>query len=211
MSDRISLTAAELAFLLSVSGGAAGSPGPRLLGLTAGERTDALVAAGVGSLLLRHLAAPVSEHQVELAPAVAAVAEGLARPRLTVQLGLVAAERADGGLLFDTGSVRFLVAPRAFRCFDVTGVDPALDRRDPLMELAHSFLQRHRPGVASFNVLAGDRLAGWTTVTATADGTWTFVAGRDEAAARSGLTADHAMEYLYEELGALAGEPALLR
>jgi hypothetical protein len=53
-----------------------------------------------------------------------------------VQVGLVADQTADGALLFESGIVRFLLAPRAYRCFDVTGVDPAVDRRDPLLDLA---------------------------------------------------------------------------
>ena len=120
MTDRISLTAAELAFLLSVSG-TSGSPAPDLLGFTDADRAEPVIAAGLGSLLLRHLVAPGTGQQVELAPELVAITEGLARPRVCVQVGLVADQTADGALMFESGIVRFLLAPRAYRCFDVTG------------------------------------------------------------------------------------------
>jgi hypothetical protein len=207
MTDRISLTAAELAFLLSVSDGAAGSPVHRLLGFTDADRTDAVVAAGLGSLLLRHLAAPAHGQQVELGPAVTAVAEGLSRPRVCVQVGLMADRLADGALLFEAGSVRFILAPRAYRCYDVTGIDPTVDRRDPLLRLARAFLEQYRPAVASFTVLGVDPRLGPVTVAATDDGSWRFAAGREE---RRGLAADDALSRLHDELGALVQADALI-
>jgi hypothetical protein len=205
MTDSISLTSAELAFLLSVSG-TTGSPAPDLLGFTDADRTDSVIAAGLGSLLLRHLVAPGAGQQVELAPELVAVTEGLARPRICVQVGLVADQIADGALLFESGIVRFLLAPRAYRCFDVTGVDPAVDRRDPLLDLARPFLEKHRPAVASFTAHSAQVSNGWVTVSSGADGRWSFVPGSDEDAALSGLTADEAMERVRVELGNLLPE-----
>jgi hypothetical protein len=205
MTDRISLTAAELAFLLSVSG-TTGSPAPDLLGFTDADRTEPVIAAGLGSLLLRHLVAPGSGQRVELAPELVAVTEGLARPRICVQVGLVADQTADGALLFESGIVRFLLAPRAYRCFDVTGVDPAVDRRDPLLQLARPFLDTHRPAVASFTAHSAQVQNAWVTVSAGADGLWSFVSGGEPDAARSGLSADDAMEHVRTELGSLLPE-----
>jgi hypothetical protein len=204
MTDRISLTAAELAFLISVSGDADTSPAPRLLGFTAADRTEAVTAAGLGSLLLRHLVAPRPGQRVELAPALVAVAEGLARPRTCIQVSLVADRAADGALLFESAAARFLLAPRAYRCFDVTGVDPGVDRRDPLLMLAHAFLDTNRPGMASVNVLTDDPRNAWATVTVAEDDRWTFVAGRAPEATLGGLGADEALNRMYDELGALA-------
>ena len=205
MTDRISLTSAELAFLLSVSG-TTGSPAPDLLGFTDADRTDQVIAAGLGSLLLRHLVAPGSGQQVELAPELVAVTEGLARPRICVQVGLVADQTADGALLFESGIVRFLLAPRAYRCFDVTGVDPAVDRRDPLLDLARPFLESHRPGVASFTAHSAQVQNAWVTVSSNPDGRWSFVSGADPDAALSDLTGDAAMDHVRIELGALLPE-----
>jgi hypothetical protein len=207
MTDSISLTSAELAFLLSVSG-TTGSPAPDLLGFTDADRTDPVIAAGLGSLLLRHLAVPGTGQQVELAPELVAVTEGLARPRVCVQVGLVADQTADGALLFESGVVRFLLAPRAYRCFDVTGVDPAVDRRDPLLDLARPFLDKHRPAVASFTVHSAQIQNGWVTMSSGADGRWSFVPGSDPDAALSGLAADEAMQRVRTELGGLLPELA---
>jgi hypothetical protein len=205
MTDRISLTSAELAFLLSVSG-TTGSPAPELLGFTDADRTDQVIAAGLGSLLLRHLVLPGNGQQVELAPELVAVTEGLARPRICVQVGLVADQTADGALLFESGIVRFLLAPRAYRCFDVTGVDPAVDRRDPLLDLARPFLESHRPAVASFTAHSAQVQNAWVTVSSNPDGRWSFVSGADPDAALSGLSADAAMDHVRIELGALLPE-----
>ena len=205
MTDRISLTAAELAFLLSVSG-TSGSPASDLLGFTDADRAEPVIAAGLGSLLLRHLVAPGTGQQVELAPELVAITEGLARPRVCVQVGLVADQTADGALLFESGIVRFLLAPRAYRCFDVTGVDPVVDRREPLLQLARPFLDAHRPAVASFTAHSAQVQNAWVTVSAEADNRWSFVSGGDPDGARSNLTADEAMEHVREELGTLLPE-----
>jgi hypothetical protein len=205
MTDRISLTAAELAFLLSVSG-TSGSPAPDLLGFTDADRTEPVIAAGLGSLLLRHLVAPGQGQQVELAPELVAITEGLARPRICVQVGLVADQTADGALLFESGIVRFLLAPRAYRCFDVTGVDPAVDRREPLLQLARPFLDAHRPAVASFTAHSAQVQNAWVTVSVEADDRWSFVSGSEPDSGRSTLTADEAMERVREALGDLLPE-----
>jgi hypothetical protein len=205
MTDRISLTAAELAFLLSVSG-TSGSPAPDLLGFTDADRAEPVIAAGLGSLLLRHLVAPGTGQQVELAPELVAITEGLARPRVCVQVGLVADQTADGALLFESGIVRFLLAPRAYRCFDVTGVDPAVDRREPLLQLARPFLDAHRPAVASFTAHSAQVQNAWVTVSVEADDRWSFVSGDDPDAGRSTLTADEAMERVSDALGELLPE-----
>jgi len=205
--DRISLTAAELAFLLSVADGAADSPAPGLLGFTEADRATSVIAAGLGSLLLRHLAAPEAGQQVELAPVVAAVAEGLARPEVCMQMGLLAGGLADGALLFEAGPIRFTLAPRAYRCFDVTELAPAQDRRDALLPLAHGFLVRYGPGLASFRVAGEDPRTCWATVESTVDGSWTFEAGRYPGAA-TGLSGDDAFGRLRLELGELTGRYA---
>ena len=205
MTDSISLTSAELAFLLSVSG-ITGSPAPELLGFTDADRTDPVIAAGLGSLLLRHLVAPGTGQKVELAPELVAVTEGLARPRICVQVGLVADQTADGALLFESGIVRFLLAPRAYRCFDVTGVDPAVDRRDPLLDLARPFLEALRPAVASFTAHSAQVQNAWVRVSSDPDGRWSLVSGSSPEAAVSGLTADGAMDRVRTELGELLPE-----
>ncbi|MEV0567854.1 hypothetical protein [Dactylosporangium sp. NPDC050588] len=186
-TEQLSMTAAELSFLLA-SGGQPGEA-PRLLGLTDADRADAVLSAGLGSLLLRHLAAPVDGQKLEMAPAVAAVAAGLHRPRAFVQVGLTAEDHADGALLFEAEMTRFLVAARAYRCYDITPIGADVDVREPLLGIADRFLHRHRPAVATFNtstvqdVARGNAPARATLASAT-DGTWRFVGsdGTDEAA-----------------------------
>ena len=148
-TGQLSMTAAELSFLLA-SGGQPGEA-PRLLGLTDADRADAVLGAGLGSLLLRHLAAPVEGQKLELAPAVAAVAAGLHHPRAFVQVGLTARDHADGSLLFEAEMTRFLVAVRAYHCYDITPIGTDVDVREPLLAIADRFLHRHRPAVATFN------------------------------------------------------------
>jgi hypothetical protein len=177
-TEQLSMTAAELSFLLA-SGDRPGQT-PRLLGLTDADRTDAVLSAGLGSLLLRHLAAPVDGSRLEMAPAVAAVAAGLRRPRGFVQVGLTADDHADGALLLDSEWIRVLVAARAYRCYDVTPIAPDADAREPLLAVADRFLHRHRPAVATFAASsAADFERGVqparSTLSSSADGTWLVV------------------------------------
>ncbi|MFB9450042.1 hypothetical protein Dvina_33955 [Dactylosporangium vinaceum] len=176
------MTAAELSFLLA-SGDRPGQV-PRLLGLTDADRTDAVLSAGVGSLLLRHLAAPVdgATSRLDLSPAVAAVAQGLHRPRGFVQLGLTAEDHADGALLLDAERIRMLVAARAYRCYDITPLPQGADVRDALLAVADKFLHRHRPAVATFAASsAADFERGVqpprATLSSSADGKWLVVTG----------------------------------
>ncbi|MEV6925288.1 hypothetical protein AB0M46_12405 [Dactylosporangium sp. NPDC051485] len=177
-TDQLSLTAAELSFLLA-SGDRQGQT-PRLLGLGDADRTDAVLSAGLGSLLLRHLAAPVDGSRLEMAPAVAAVAAGLHRPRGFVQLGLTADDHADGALLIAAERIRVLVAGRAYRCYDVTPLAPEADPRDALLAVADKFLHRHRPAIATFAASSAADFErglqpGRATLSSSPDGTWRVV------------------------------------
>ncbi|MFB9183480.1 hypothetical protein ACFFX1_35580 [Dactylosporangium sucinum] len=194
-TEQLSMTAAELSFLLA-SGDRPGEAS-RLLGLTDADRTDAVLSAGLGSLLLRHLAAPVEGSRLELSPAVAAIAAALHRPRAFVQVGLTADDHADGALLFDAGGIRFMVGARTYRRYDITPVAADADVRDSLLAVADRFLHRHRPATATFNAAtAADFARGAqparATLASSADGSWQVVgvdgtestaAGFDAAAA----------------------------
>ncbi|WP_432824868.1 hypothetical protein [Dactylosporangium sp. CA-092794] len=174
-TEQLSMTAAELSFLLA-SGDRPGET-PRLLGLSDAERADAVLSAGLGSLLLRHLAAPVDGSRLELAPAVAAVAAGLHRPRAFVQVGLTADDHADGALLLDAERIRVLVVARAYRCYDITPIAPGADPAEPLLAVADRFLHRHRPALATFTAAStADFERGLqpasVTLSSSADGTW---------------------------------------
>jgi hypothetical protein len=203
-TEQLSMTAAELSFLLA-SGDRLGQT-PRLLGLTDADRTDAVLSAGVGSLLLRHLAAPVDGNgsRLDLAPAVAAVAAGLHRPRGFVQVGLKADDHADGALLLDAERIRVLVAARAYRCYDITPIAAETDVRDPLLAVADRFLHRYRPAVATFTASsAADFERGVqparATLSSSADGTWRVTTrdGQETSAADF----DAAAAVMREELG----------
>jgi hypothetical protein len=106
-------------------------------------------------------------------------------------------------VLFEADPVRFLLAPRAYRCFDVIGVDPTTDRRDALVLLAGDFLDRHHPAVASVNVLSADPDTTWARVRTDADGGWSFQSGRAPEVTVDGLVPDDALGRLYDELDLL--------
>jgi hypothetical protein len=148
MTDQIGLTAAELSFALTALELDPDEPAWRLLGLTDEERSPAVISAGFGSLLIRGLAV-TKRGQFTLAPAVAAVVEGLVAPKFWAEIGVIAPDTADGSLLFETGAVRFLIAPRAHRCFDVVGLNRSADLRTILLPLIQGFLERHQPAAAS--------------------------------------------------------------
>jgi hypothetical protein len=209
-TEQLSMTAAELSFLLA-SGDRQGQI-PRLLGLTDADRTDAVLSAGVGSLLLRHLAAPVegSGSSLELAPAIAAVAAGLHRPRGFVQVGLTADDHADGALLLDAERIRVLVAARAYRCYDITPIGADTDLREPLLAVADRFLHRHRPALATFTASsAADFERGIqparATLSSSADGTWRMVTR--EGAETKAEDFDTAAAAMREELGRMLPVP----
>ncbi|GAA2380066.1 hypothetical protein [Dactylosporangium salmoneum] len=208
-TDQLSMTAAELSFLLA-SGDRQGQT-PRLLGLGDADRTDAVLSAGLGSLLLRHLAAPVDGSRLEMAPAVAAVAAGLHRPRGFVQLGLTADDHADGALLIAAEQIRMLVAARAYRCYDVTPLAPEADARDALLAVADKFLHRHRPAIATFAATSAADFErgvqpGRATLSSAADGTWRVVT-RD-GAETTAEDFDAAATVLREELARMMPAPS---
>lgn len=84
---------------------------------------------------------------------------------------------------------RFLVAARAYRCYDITPIGADVDVREPLLAIADRFLHRYRPAVATFNtstvqaVTRGTAPARATLASAT-DGSWRFVGseGTDDEA-----------------------------
>jgi hypothetical protein len=147
---RLTVTAAELAFMLTAQDPPRRSPAWRMLGLTPAERAPVALSAGLGSLLVRGLAA--ASDQVQLAPDAGAVADGLGTPRIWAQLGLVSDTVQDGTLLFESASARFLVAPRAHRCFEVIGLDPARPLTELLLHVVQTFLEQYRPAVTSIIV-----------------------------------------------------------
>jgi hypothetical protein len=183
---RTRLTAVELAYLLSTTDPQRRSLARPALGLTEEQQSEVALQAGFGSLLLRGFLLP-ADGQIVLAPAVAAVARGLGEPDVTIQVGLVSEAVTDGTVLVGAGPIRLLVSPRVFRCYDVTGLDPIVELREPLAVLVHTFLTDNRPGVASVRI---DRPAAepvYLTLLVTAAGSLTFATGRD---ADTDLTTD---------------------
>jgi len=186
MTPAIVLTAAELAFLLAsgadpadavdtlntlntldtveTAESAAGDQLRTRLGITPDEQTTVVLEAGLASLLVRGLAdidqhadQQVYQHQVLLNPVVAGVAESLCEPQLWAQLSLAADGLADTCLLVQTASARFLVAPRAHRCFEIAGLDPDQPYAQPLLTIARGFLETYPPAMASLIVQTADR------------------------------------------------------
>jgi hypothetical protein len=204
MTDQISLTAAELAFLLSVGDTAGDSPAAGLFGFTPDDRTDMMLGAGLGSLLLRHLAVPADDQQIQLGPVVAAIAQGIGRPEVCVQVGMSAEGGTDGVVLFEAGQVRFVVARRAYRCFDIAALDAATDRHEALVELAREFVERHGGGSAAFSTVRRDRWEDHGTVTLSKEGQWAFAPAGDPLAAVYGPTAEDAFDRLRASLTAVA-------
>ncbi|WP_433203427.1 hypothetical protein ACQP00_34105 [Dactylosporangium sp. CS-047395] len=209
-TEQLSMTAAELSFLLA-SGDKQGQT-PRLLGLTEADRADAVLSAGVGSLLLRHLAAPAdgSGSRLDLAPAIAAVAAGLREVRGFVQVGLTAEDHADGVLLLHAERIRVMVAARAYRTYDLSPIPADSDAREALLSVADRFLHRHRPAVATFTAAsAADFERGIpqpkATLSSKADGTW-LVVTRDGAETKAD-DFDAAATLMRDELGKMMPTP----
>lgn len=160
MTDRLSLTTAEIEYVLSVADPDGTSPARRLLArlgvAPGGEAVDDpaatqpsqdLLDAGAGSLALRGYIIPGTP--ITLSPAVSAVAQALAHPRAAVEIGLVADDAADGALFIDAGVNRLVVAPRAFRCFEITSLETSDPLASQLGNIAEAFLAQHQPGVAA--------------------------------------------------------------
>ncbi|HZN16626.1 MAG TPA: hypothetical protein VFB84_00250 [Micromonosporaceae bacterium] len=184
MSDLIGLTAAELAFVVWTRGSSIPPSVAKALGIGDADQTEAFRMAGLGSLLTRKLATPLPESRVDLAPALVAVAEGLVRPAATVQIGLIAQTAADGALLVESPLARFLVAPRRYRCFDVTGLDRSVEAPEPLLWIGAEFLRHYRPAVVTFTVTTyPDESTRAASMAVGADGTWSYLSGADPAAA----------------------------
>jgi hypothetical protein len=192
MVDHISLTAAEIAFLMSTRSTVA-PPLAATLGLNEADFTDAVYSAGLGSLLLRQLAIPLQTNEVDLAAPLAAIAEALTSPLTLVQISLVANEGAEGSILVESAPVRFLIAPRLFRCYDLSGLDQAVDVREPLVEIADAFLRQYQPAVATFAIATPAGPVGAASIAVGEDGTWQTASGQAEA--------DEARESLRAELG----------
>jgi hypothetical protein len=148
MSSQLTVTAAELAFMLTARDPEHRSPAWRLLNLTEEECAAPVVATGLSSLVARGLAV-ASDEQFLLAPDAGAVAQGIGAPRLWAQLGLVSDQVRDGSLLFEEGTTRFLLGPRRQRCFEVIGLDRAAPLEDVVLLTVQSFREQHRPAVAT--------------------------------------------------------------
>ena len=148
--------------------------------------------------------ADLENHQV--AVYFAAVAAGLHRPRAFVQVGLTAEDHADGALLFEAEMTRFLVAARAYRCYDITPIGADVDVREPLLAIADRFLHRHRPAVATFNASTAQDVARGTTpsratLASATDGSWRFAGSEGtDGTATVVATFDEAAALMREEL-----------
>jgi hypothetical protein len=176
MTDRISLTAAEAAFLIASRGADASSPVSRVLGLTDADFDEQVRASGLASLVLRRLAVPVADRQVRLAPPVLATAEALTEYRTVVQIALVAAEGVESSIVVDAPHVRLVAAPRPHRCVEVTGLDRDADLRQILARVAEAFLSRYKPAVATFSAVPAGVSA---SLAVDRDGRWRFIEGAD--------------------------------
>jgi hypothetical protein len=221
MTDRVIVTAAEVAYLVAVADPSLRSVAPAMLGISAEELTDAVRAAGLASLVVRDLAVVEGEN-VRLTAPVAAVAEGLTRATTIIQVGLVAPDNADGALLFDTGQVRLLVGPRPYRRFEIIALDVRRDLREPLTHIVRTFLAEHCPGVASLRLEHGpvDQIGhllsttqvdptsgfGWVTVAVGSDGVWSYADASDQTV-RKGVEAE-ALARFADVVGSLLALPA---
>jgi hypothetical protein len=209
MTIQLSLTAAELAFMLGAQDPQLTSPAWRLLGLQA-EGAPAVRAAGLASLLVRGLAV-TDRDQVQLAPDAGAVLDGLASPRVWAEIGVVSGEQQDGSLLFESAAARYLIAPRAHQTFLVTGLDREVPLAEPLLTIVQSFLERQRPAVTTVIVqTAGSAAAGTGSrafvLAIGAGGEWSWGTGPAPEQLQQGLSKSEAVDHFERELAAfLAG------
>jgi len=213
MAERIILTAAELSWLLALYDRPEADAARARLKLDTDD-TEPVRFAGLSSLAARGLLGVV-DGQVRVSPEVAAVLDGLVRVRWWVTIGLVGEDLADGAHLCASATQRFLISPRAFRCFEIIGLDPTGDLRDPIVEIAASFLRRNAPATAALEIervgddgSARERVpageaglpaaAGLAaeprlvSLTAEPDGRWTLSAGSIEELVSEHVDADQA-------------------
>jgi hypothetical protein len=207
MPDRLTLTGAELALLLSTEPTPVAAPLLAVLGITPEDTGDAAARAALGALLLRGLATPDPD-RIRFDPAVAAVAEGLMAPRYWIEIGLVADDTADGAVLVEGPGERFLLSPRPFHTFDIVGVDPAASvtgPTGPICTVVQRFLTTYQPAVASVRVTVpgrstgDDDTSGFVTAVTAAPGEW---AVRTSDAQHPDLTEEAGLSHLAEALAA---------
>lgn len=195
-TTRITLTAAELTYLISLAGT---SSVAAMIGLTSEDATEAMHVQGRASLAVRGLLVTEGT-ELLLGPAVTAIATGLTSPRVTVQIGLIAAGTADSAMFLDAGEVRLLIEARMMRTYQFTGLETVTPMDVQILAVVDAFLDVNRPGVAVAETTRfGGASDGRTTkggIAVTAEGAWSFIPDPSGDAVTPVADADQARELL---------------
>lgn len=144
--ERLGLTTAEVAFILTFAEDAQRERALARLRITPEDTPDAVVQAGLSSLAVRGLVVG-NGREITLSPAVATVFQGLAEPSLWVSINALTPDAADAAHLYVHSSGMFLLSPRAYGCFDVQGVRRGLTPSEIVGSVARRFVTERRPAM----------------------------------------------------------------
>ncbi len=173
--ERLTLTGAELSYLISLSDDLHQRTAARRLRMPSEERTAAMVRAGLSSFSVRGLAAPDGQ-QIRLAPAVTAVLRGITEPTLWVEIAALYPGGGDAGQFYVHPDGRLMLSPRALGCFEASGVRRDLPPVEPLLGMARSLLSRPAPATVTFRAESVDA-GGSVAIASSVAGSYTVSVG----------------------------------
>lgn len=146
--ERLALTGAELAFVLSLAERSWQEQAWSRLRMPPEDHTDAVVRGGLSSLTVRGLVVG-NGSEITLSPAVATVLQGLTEPTLWVSINAITAEAVDAAHLYVHRSGAFLLSPRAYGCFDVQGIRRDVAPSEIVGSVARRFLTDRQPAIVT--------------------------------------------------------------
>jgi len=137
--ERVALTTAEIAFLLSIKDGVGPQRARARLRLTGEDQGAAVVRGGLSSLVVRGMAVGDSTN-VTLTGPLATVLRGLVEPIMWVEISALTGEAVDAAHLYVHANGMFLLSPRAYGTFVVQGVRRGVAPIELLADIARSVL-----------------------------------------------------------------------
>jgi hypothetical protein len=194
----LALTAAELAFILSLTDETQRRRAQERLRLPDDASGETVVRDGLGSLAVRDLARGVGS-ELALAAPVASVLSGLAEPTLWVEISAFTEDAVDAAHLYAHDRGMFLLSPRAYATFEVRGVRAGVTPVDLLLSVARRVLGGLRPALVACRVAS----TGSVAVAGLPDGSWA-VSGDAAGSERPAATLEDALREFRTALATLS-------